>query len=82
MVVGPTDFQDLLQCVHINTYNLIKIETELFFVTIPALLALVAVVVVSVYAVKLQIRLSREIQPQVNLPTVNCNIITHYTHWA
>ena len=68
MVLGPTDFQDLLQCVHINTFHLIKIENELFFVNVPALLTFVAVVMVSVYALKLQIRLSREIQPQVNLP--------------
>ena len=71
MVLGPTDFQDLLQCVHINTFHLIKIETELFFVTVPALLTFVAVVMVSVYALKLQIRLSREIQPQVHLPPEN-----------
>ena len=50
---------------------LIKIENELFFVTVSALLTFVAVVMVSVYALKLQIRLSREIQPQVNLPTEN-----------
>ena len=68
MVVGPTDFQDLLQCDQIYSFHLIKIEAELFFVTIPALLTFVAVATVSVYALKLQIRLSREIQPQVNLP--------------
>ena len=67
MLVVPTGFQ----CVYINTFYLIKIETEVFLVTIPALLAFIAVAVVSVYALKLQIRLSREIQPQVNLPTEN-----------
>ena len=71
VVIGPTEFQDRVQCAFINTFSLIRIETELLFVTAPALLALVAVVVVSVYALKLQIRLSREIQPVVNLPTEN-----------
>ena len=71
VVLGPTIFHDLHQCSQINKYNLIDIESELFFVTVPALLTVIAVAVVSVYTLKLQIRLSREIQPQVNLPTEN-----------
>ena len=69
VVVVPTKFEDLLQCASINTFYLIKRETELFLVTIPFLLAFTAVAVVSV-------RLSSEIQPQVNLPTENI-IPTH-----
>ena len=71
MVLGPAEFQDRAQCAFVNTFYLIRIETELLFVTIPVILAFVAIVVVSVYALKLQIRLSREIQPTVNLPTEN-----------
>ena len=49
-----------------------KIETNLFLFTFPAIISLIAVTVVSVYVLQLRIRLSKEIQPQVNLPpTVN-----------
>ena len=71
VVFGPTEFEDRIQCAFVNTFYLIRIETELLFVTIPVILAFVAVVTVSFYAVKLQIRLSREVQPQVNLPKEN-----------
>ena len=76
LFVGMTVFQDLLQCDDFNTafHPFLEIETELFLMTIPSILALSAVTVVSVYVLKLRIRLSREIQPRVNLPgaTVNC----------
>ena len=45
------------------------LAVEMSLIFLPALLALLAViVVVSVYAFELQLRLAREVQPMVNLP--------------
>ena len=41
---------------------------EISLIFIPSLLALLAVIIVSVFAFKLQLRLAREVQPTVNLP--------------
>ena len=44
------------------------LAAEISLIFIPSLLALLAVITVSIFAFKLQLRLAREIQPTVNLP--------------
>ena len=50
--------------------HLQKIKTDMVLLVGPSLLALMAVVFVSVYAFKLQLEIKKKVQPRVNLPTL------------
>ena len=85
LLIGTTVFPDLLHCVDFKKdFHRMKIGTELVFQIFPAILSLITVTVVSAYVLNLRIRLSREIQPLVNLPTetVNCIQIQSVEHTA
>ena len=64
--------EDLLSCPETRfvlcAEYLHGLAAEISLIFIPSLLALLAVISVSIFAFKLQLRLAREIQPTVNLP--------------
>ena len=65
-------FDDLLTCLQpdfaLCEEHLHGLAAEISLIFLPSLLTLLAVIIVSVYALKLQLRLAREIQPTVTLP--------------
>ena len=48
-----------------------NVNAEIFLIFVPSVLTLTAVCLVSVYVLKIQIKLKKEIPPTVNLPTIS-----------
>ena len=52
-------------------FHLRNVNAEIFLIFVPSVLTLTAVCLVSVYVLKIQIKLKKEIPPTVNLPTIS-----------